>query len=120
MLLFAARSRTSLADLRGVEPRHGIATAGVEPASSKILQQQRMTLDFRGASQRFHAKYGNSRYRCIADGKEIKDVFYYDGRRRIIGVNLRNTDGQFYLTENMKDVARKFFKARRCRLVKNV
>lgn len=77
-----------------------------------------MTLDFRGASQRFHAKYGNGRYRVIADGKEVHEVFYYDGRRRIIGVILRKADGGFYLSEDNKDVARKFFKARRCRLVK--
>lgn len=78
-----------------------------------------MTLDFRGYhSDRFYRKYGHGKYRAIADGKEIKEVFYYDGRRRIIGVILRKPDGGFYLSEDNKDVARKFFKARRCRLVR--
>lgn len=67
--------------------------------------------------RRFYEKYSARKYRVIADGKEIKHVFYYDGRRRIIGFNLTNAKGQYFITGN-GEIARQFIKARRVKLVR--
>lgn len=81
-----------------------------------------MTINLRAKNRkrakRDQLKYALN-YRVIADGRDLTNqCFYYDGRRRIVGVNLLDDKGQSYLTEDKQDVARKFIKARRVRLVK--
>lgn len=53
----------------------------------------------RKRAKRDQLKYALN-YRVIADGRDLTNqCFYYDGRRRIVGVNLLDEKGQFYLTE---------------------
>lgn len=80
-----------------------------------------MTINLRAKNrkqrQRDQLKYALN-YRVYADGREVTgDCFYYDGRRRIVGVYLQNEKGQHYTVGN--ELATQFLKPRRVRLVKN-
>lgn len=81
-----------------------------------------MTINLRAKNRkrakRDQLKYALN-YRVIADGRDLtKGCFYYDGRRRIVGVNLLDETGQFYLTEDKREITQEFIKSRRVRLVK--
>ncbi len=77
-----------------------------------------MVINFRGSrSQNKRAHKLVRKVKILANGKEVRDVFYYDGRRRMYGTNLRNEQGQFFLNPD-GEVATMYFKVRSLRLVR--
>lgn len=81
-----------------------------------------MTINLRSQNQKRRKhdldKY-SGKYRVIADGIERPECFYYDGRRRILGMHKLNSEGKPYLDPDRQwEVAVEFKKFRRIRLVK--
>ena len=77
-----------------------------------------MTCDVRRANSS-DKKILKARYRVIADGTDITDDCYYaDGRRRIVGVYLKDEHGRPYITAD-GGIAFQALRPRRVRLVKN-
>jgi hypothetical protein len=75
-----------------------------------------MTSDLRRARDfRRHA----GKYRVVANGRDVSnDCFYFDGRRRIVGLFLRDETGRHYIDKATGGVARQIVKFRRVRAIK--
>lgn len=68
--------------------------------------------------RRHDAKKYCMKVRLIADGREVRECVYYDGRRRMLIVNKRDGEGRWYLDPTTWEIATERIKARRVKLVR--